>query len=83
MLNSDGVVQVTSTGKVGGTTRTLQVGVGRGGSTQFLYYTDHEDADPDNVHFYPSGMPSRCSELLVERPQDQRLRLRGDHLHRR
>ncbi len=62
MLNSDGVVQVTSTGKVGATTRTMQVGVGRGGSTQFLYYTDHEDADPDNVQFYPSGMPARCSE---------------------
>jgi hypothetical protein len=59
-LESHGVVEVTSTGRVGDATRTLQVGVGRGGSTQFLYYTDHEDADPDNEAVYPSGMPSRC-----------------------
>jgi hypothetical protein len=61
-LESHGVVEVTSTGRVGNTTRTLQVGVGRGGSTQFLYYTDHEDADPDNEAVYPSGMPARCAE---------------------
>jgi hypothetical protein len=60
-LESHGVVEVTATGKVGDTTRTLQVGVGRGGSTQFLYYTDHEDADPDNKAVYPSGMDARCA----------------------
>jgi hypothetical protein len=62
-LDATGVVVVTSTGRsaVDGPTRTLQVGVGRGGSTQFLYYTDHEDADPDNVRVYPNGMPSRCA----------------------
>ncbi len=61
-LDSRGVIEVKSTGKVGTTTRTLEVGVGRGGSTQFLYYTDHEDADPDNEFVYPGGMPTRCKE---------------------
>lgn len=61
-LASEGVVLVKSTGRSGNETRTLEVGVGRGGSTDFLYYTDHEDADPDNVQAYPSGMDSRCSQ---------------------
>jgi hypothetical protein len=61
-LESHGVVEVTSTGRVNDVTRTIQVGVGRGGSTDFLYYTDHEDADPDNKQVYPSGMPSRCEK---------------------
>ena len=61
-LESDGIVQVTSTGKVGTKTRSLQVGVGRGGSTDFLYYTDHEDADPNNAQVYPSGMNADCAQ---------------------
>jgi hypothetical protein len=61
-LESHGVVEVRSTGRVNGETRTLEVGVGRGGSTDFLYYTDHEDADPDNKLYYPSGMDPRCAQ---------------------
>lgn len=61
-LESDGIVQVTSTGKVGKKTRSMQVGVGRGGSTDFLYYTDHEDADPDNKDVYPGGMNANCAK---------------------
>ncbi|WP_426566853.1 hypothetical protein ACPPVT_10090 [Angustibacter sp. McL0619] len=63
-LDSTGVVLVTSSGRARptGPVRTLQVGVGRGGSTQFLYYTDHEDADPDNKAVYPSGMNAGCSK---------------------
>jgi hypothetical protein len=60
-LESNGVVEVTSTGRVGSRTRTLQVGVGRGGSTDFLYYTDHEDADPDNKQSYPGTMDPDCA----------------------
>jgi YD repeat-containing protein len=60
-LESDGIIQVTSTGKVGSRTRSLQVGVGRGGSTNFLYYTDHEDADPNNKQAYPGTMPVACA----------------------
>lgn len=65
-LESEGIVLVTSTGRSGSETRSLQVGVGRGGSADFLYYTDHEDADPDNVQAYPSGMDPRCARYWWE-----------------
>ncbi len=55
---SQGVIRVTSTGRVNGHSRTIQVLVSRGGSTDFLYYTDFEDADPANQQAYPSGAPS-------------------------
>lgn len=51
----DGSVWVESTGRVKGVSRTIQVRVGRGGSTDFLYYTDFEDADPQNLVAYPPG----------------------------
>ncbi len=51
----DGSVWVESTGKVRGVSRTIQVRVARGGSTDFVYYTDFEDADPENTVAYPSG----------------------------
>jgi len=55
-LASQGTVRVTSTGKMRSATRTIQVLVSRGGSTQFLYYTDFEDADPTNPVAY-GGTP--------------------------
>ena len=55
---SQGTIRVTSTGKVRTASRTIQVLVSRGGSTQFLYYTDFEDADPGNTTAYPTGAPS-------------------------
>lgn len=61
-LASEGVVLVTSTGQAGKETRSLQVGVGRGGSADFLYYTDREDADPNNKQAYPSGMNPDCAK---------------------
>ncbi len=51
----DGSVWVESTGRVRGVSRTIQVRVARGGSTDFLYYTDFEDADPQNTVAYPPG----------------------------
>ena len=36
-------------------TRTIETVVGRDGSTDFLYYTDLEDADPANPTVYPTG----------------------------
>ncbi|HQR79131.1 MAG TPA: hypothetical protein PLT68_02805 [Actinomycetota bacterium] len=51
----DGSVWIESTGKVRGVSRTIQVRLGRGGSTDFLYYTDFEDADPQNLVAYPPG----------------------------
>jgi hypothetical protein len=59
-LDSTGTIQVTSTGNVNGVTRKLQAAVGRGGSTDYVYYTDHEDADPANTVMYPGGMPANC-----------------------
>jgi hypothetical protein len=59
-LGARGTIDVRSTGRVNGQTRTLQVAVGRGGSTDFLYYTDHEDGDPENKVMYPSGMHADC-----------------------
>ncbi len=53
-LDKNGTINVTSTGKVGKETRTVQAAIGRGGSTDFLYYTDLEDADPANTTVYPS-----------------------------
>jgi hypothetical protein len=55
-----GKLQVTSTGRVNGVDRTVQALVGRGGSTDFLYYTDFEDADPNNQTAYPSTPSTQC-----------------------
>jgi len=57
-IYSTGAVRVSVTGKVGSVSRTIQVLVSRGGSTDFLYYTDFEDADPGNLTAYPAGAPS-------------------------
>lgn len=75
-LNAKGTIKVASTGRVNRVTRTLEVAVGRGGSTDFLYYTDHEDADPDNVvsyppSSYPSGMRKACYNYWWGQARDQ------------
>jgi Tfp pilus assembly protein PilX len=54
MLDKNGTITVTSTGRVGKETRTVQAAIGRGGSTDFLYYTDLEHADPANETVYPT-----------------------------
>ncbi|HTY72456.1 MAG TPA: hypothetical protein VMI11_08535 [Actinomycetes bacterium] len=59
-LSSQGVIRVTSTGRVNGVDRSIQVLVSRGGSTQFLYYTDFEDADPANTFVYSSTPSAAC-----------------------
>jgi Tfp pilus assembly protein PilX len=59
-IYSQGVVRVTSTGKVNGVTRSVQVLVARGGATDFVYYTNFEDADPANTVVYPSGATTTC-----------------------
>lgn len=53
---TQGTITVTATGRVNGVYRTIQTAVGKGGSTDYVYYTDFEDADPSNVQAYsPSG----------------------------
>lgn len=54
-LQMDGTVMLTATGRVNGTFRTIEVAVGKGGSTDYVYYTDFESADPQNKVAYPSG----------------------------
>lgn len=61
-MRTSGQLTVTSTGKVNGVTRTLEATVGRGGSTQFVYYTNYEDADPANTVIYPTPPSSQCSQ---------------------
>ena len=57
-----GTITVISTGRVGqGQTRTIEAAIGRGGSTDFLYYTDLEDADPTNTTAYPTGTTASTS----------------------
>jgi Tfp pilus assembly protein PilX len=53
-LDLNGTILVRSTGRSGTVTRTVEVAIGRGGSTDFLYYTDFEDADPTNTTVYPN-----------------------------
>lgn len=50
---TQGTITVTSTGRVNGVYRTVQTAVGKGGSTDYVYYTNFEDADPSNVQAYP------------------------------
>lgn len=57
---TNGTIMVTSTGRVNNVYRTIEVAVGKGGSTDYVYYTDFEDGDPDNTNLYPSGAPSRA-----------------------
>lgn len=59
-LASSQYLVIVSTGKVHNVTRTLRAQLKRGGSTDFVYYTDFEDADPANQVVYPSGAPSNC-----------------------
>lgn len=58
--DSEGSVLLTVTGRVNGVYRTVQATVGKGGSTDYVYYTDFESADPQNVQAYPSGTTVAC-----------------------
>lgn len=56
---TEGTIMVNATGRANGVYRTVEVAVGKGGSTDFVYYTDFESADPENRVAYPSGAPNR------------------------
>ncbi|RMI13102.1 pilus assembly PilX family protein [Cellulomonas triticagri] len=49
---TEGTVLLTVTGRSNGVYRTVQATVGMGGSTDYVYYTDFESADPSNVQVY-------------------------------
>ncbi|MGV8967938.1 MAG: pilus assembly PilX family protein [Cellulomonas sp.] len=53
---ANGELNLTVTGRVNGEYRSVDSTVGKGGSTDYVYYTDFESADPANVQAYsPSG----------------------------
>ncbi len=49
---TEGLVELTVTGRANGVYRTIETSVGKGGSTDYVYYTDYESADPANVQAY-------------------------------
>ncbi|HEY0118358.1 MAG TPA: hypothetical protein VGC04_06240 [Cellulomonas sp.] len=50
--DSTGTVTLQVTGRVNGVNRTVETAVGKGGSTDYVYYTNYESADPSNVQAY-------------------------------
>src|SRR5690606_11020205 len=56
---TDGTIMVTSTGRANGVYRSVEVAVGKGGSTDYVYYTDYENLDPENA-YYASPPPAQC-----------------------
>lgn len=59
-INTEGTVTLTVTGKSNGRYRTVESAVGKGGSTDYVYYTDFESADPANVQAYPTTPAAAC-----------------------
>lgn len=56
-----GPVVLTVTGRANGEYRTVEATVGKGSSTDYVYYTDRESADPANLVSYPGGsVPTAC-----------------------
>ncbi|MBF0687601.1 MAG: hypothetical protein IR158_07510 [Cellulomonas sp.] len=58
---TEGAITLTVTGRVNGVYRTVQTSVGKGGSTDYVYYTDFESGDPANVNLYPPSTTSGWS----------------------
>ncbi len=48
------------TGRANGEYRTVESAVGKGGSTDYVYYTDFESADPSNTVAYSSAPAAAC-----------------------
>ncbi|MBB2902840.1 hypothetical protein FHR75_003676 [Kineococcus radiotolerans] len=68
-----GVITVTSTGRVGDRTRTLQTQVRRSGFLETLYFTEYETQDPAQSgmtqcagkHYY-DGRSSSCTNIMFD-----------------
>ncbi|WP_236120598.1 type IV pilus modification PilV family protein [Cellulomonas palmilytica] len=62
---AQGTYRLVVTGRVNDTFRTIDTTVGKGGSTDYVYYTDFESADPANVQAYGPGGTSvvACGSL--------------------
>lgn len=61
-LASQGIIKLTSTGRVGNTTRTLDVTLRRRNFLDYLYFTDYETKDPASY----TGSPFTAAEAQVE-----------------
>jgi hypothetical protein len=60
-LASQGIVQVTSTGRVRGVQRTVRANLRRKGFLDYLYLTDFESLDPQSGYYSdPATAASRC-----------------------
>lgn len=59
-VQTEGTVTLTVTGKSNGRYRTVESAVGKGGSTDYVYYTNFESADPNNVQAYPTAPAPAC-----------------------
>ncbi|MDM7853410.1 hypothetical protein [Cellulomonas alba] len=55
-----GPVVLTVTGRANGEYRSIQATVGKGSSTDYVYYTDFESADPSNKQAYPTTPSASC-----------------------
>ena len=59
---SDGVVQLTSTGRVRGVKRTIRASLRRRGFLDYLYLTDYESLDPQSGYYSdPGTATTQCS----------------------
>ncbi|MEN0128153.1 MAG: pilus assembly PilX N-terminal domain-containing protein [Brevundimonas sp.] len=58
--STQGTITLRVTGKANGQFRTIESAVGKGGSTDFVYYTDFESADPSNKQAYSSTPSAAC-----------------------
>ncbi|WP_233549805.1 pilus assembly PilX family protein [Cellulomonas rhizosphaerae] len=52
---AQGIYRLVVTGRANDTFRSIDTTVGKGGSTDYVYYTDFESADPANVQAYGDG----------------------------
>jgi len=59
-VGSEGSILLTVTGRSNRVYRTVEATVGKGGSTDYVYYTDFESADPANTYYYPNGASKAC-----------------------
>ncbi|HTW16834.1 MAG TPA: pilus assembly PilX N-terminal domain-containing protein [Nocardioides sp.] len=57
----NGTVRLTSTGRVGEVTRSVQTVLRRGGFGEFLYYTMYEEVDPANTSTYDGASGRRTT----------------------
>ncbi|WP_243882212.1 pilus assembly PilX family protein [Cellulomonas dongxiuzhuiae] len=58
---AEGSILLTVTGRVNGVYRTVETAVGKGGSTDYVYYTDFESADPANIQAYTAAEKASMS----------------------